>query len=60
MIAHGDLTNAVQDWRLLDDYEAALRDLLAFYDRVRGFSGHGEGWTAADVQRLEQIRKLVP
>lgn len=44
---------------LLDDYEAALRDLLHFYDRVRGAAGHGEGWTAADVLRLEQIRVLA-
>ena len=44
---------------LLDEYEAALRDLLRFYDRVRGVSGHGEGWTAADVLRLEEIRSLI-
>lgn len=58
-IVHHDLTNSVQDFRLLDDYEAALRDLLHFYDRVRGAAGHGEGWTAADVLRLEQIRALA-
>lgn len=44
---------------LLDDYEAALRDLLHFYDKIRGAVGHGEGWTAADVLRLEQIRKMA-
>ena len=46
--------------RALDDYESALRDLLYFYDKVRGFAGHGEGWTAAEVLRLEQIRKMAP
>lgn len=45
---------------ILLDYEAALRDLLHFYDRARGAVGHGEGWTAADVLRLEEIRSLVP
>lgn len=44
---------------LLDDYEAALRDLLYFYDKIRGAVGHGEGWTVADVLRLEQIRALT-
>lgn len=43
----------------MHDYEDALRDLLHFYDKVRGFAGHGEGWTAADVLRLEQIRNLA-
>jgi hypothetical protein len=36
----------------------ALRDLLGLYDRVTTSSG-GYGWTAADVKRLEEIRKLA-
>jgi hypothetical protein len=36
----------------------AVLDALFFYDRVAG-TGHGEGWTATDVRRLEEIRKLV-
>ena len=59
MVVHRDLTNSIEDWRLLDDYEAALRDLLHFYDRARGAVGHGEGWTAADILRLGQIRAMV-
>ena len=35
---------------------AALRDLLGFYDRTQMESG---GWTAADTQRLAEIRELV-
>jgi hypothetical protein len=34
----------------------ALRDAIAFYDRV---SSSRTEWTAADVKRLEEIRKLV-
>jgi hypothetical protein len=45
-------------------YRDALRDLLAFYDRVSGHQSAEArksegGWTAADVKRLEEIRKLV-
>jgi hypothetical protein len=38
---------------------AALRDLLLFYDRITGNTRGGDAWTAAEVKRLEQIRKLV-
>jgi len=58
MAVHHDLTNSIEDFRLLDVYEAALRDLMAFYDRVTGASPGGNGWTAADVLRLEQIRMV--
>jgi hypothetical protein len=34
-------------------YKMALRDLLAFWDRREE-----SGWHAADVKRLEEIRKL--
>ena len=42
----------------------ALGDAIHFYDRAAGTSaevrGRSEGgWTAADVRRLEEIRKLV-
>jgi hypothetical protein len=41
----------------------ALRDLLAFYDRVAGTEGHGaksgESWSTAEVLRLNEIRALV-
>jgi hypothetical protein len=47
------------DWRLLDDYEFALRDLLTFYDRATGQSPDHSGYTSADVLRIEEIRKLV-
>lgn len=33
----------------------ALRDLLGFYDRAQ----IGGNWTAADAQRLAEIRELV-
>lgn len=39
----------------------ALRDLLAFYDRVAEYAAkpsHRDGWTTADVQRIEEVRKL--
>lgn len=45
-----------------NDYLAlhnALRDLLAFYDRAAGNVRKDSGYTAADVKRLEEIRKLV-
>jgi hypothetical protein len=42
---------------------AALRDLLAFYDRVAGTEGHGgksgESWSTAEVLRLNEIRALI-
>ena len=41
---------------------AAVRDALHFYDRAAGTSAEASregGWTAADVSRLEEIRKLV-
>jgi len=34
--------------------QGAVRDLLAFYDR-----GSGEGWNAAEIQRLDEIRALA-
>jgi hypothetical protein len=44
---------------LTDDYlkvHTALRDLLAIYDR----GGHdGYGWTATEILRLAEIRKLA-
>jgi hypothetical protein len=43
------------------DYQslyAALRDLLALYDRVAGNVRNDVGYTAADVQRLQEIRTL--
>lgn len=36
----------------------ALRDALRFYDKVSNGT-LGEGWTTREVQRLEEIRKLV-
>jgi hypothetical protein len=37
----------------------ALRDLLAYYDRVIADNGGaGPSWTAADVKRIEEIRNL--
>jgi hypothetical protein len=56
---HHDLTNSIVEWRLIDDYEAALRDALHFYDRAAGNLRTDCGYTAADVLRLEEIRKLV-
>lgn len=53
----GDL--AVAQGRLRD----ALRDLLAFYDRVAGTEGKGgksgESWSTAEVRRLAEIRALA-
>jgi hypothetical protein len=46
-------------WRSLDYYDAALRDLLAFYDRATGQSVDHSGYTSADVLRIEEIRKLA-
>jgi hypothetical protein len=37
----------------------ALRDLLTYYDRVAGNIKVPGGYTAADVKRLEKIRKLA-
>jgi hypothetical protein len=56
---HRDLLNTIEEWRIVDDYEDALRDMIYFYDKVRGVAGHGEGWTVAEVLRMEQIRKLA-
>jgi len=42
--------------------QAALRDSLHFYDRVAGLAvdgASGSGWTAADVQRMNEIRALA-
>jgi len=37
-----------------EQYITSLRDLLAFWDR------HDDhGWTAADVKRIDEIRKLA-
>jgi hypothetical protein len=36
----------------------ALRDVLHVYDRVTGNVFDDHGWTAADVRRLDEIRKL--
>lgn len=44
------------------EYRRALADLLALYDRVSGEAAEvlrTGGWTVADIQRLEEIRKLV-
>lgn len=38
---------------------SALADLIGIYDRVTGAAGHGEGWTAADVLRMAEIRVLI-
>lgn len=54
---HKDLSNSLEDFRLLDVYQEALRDLMCFYNRVTELDGHG--WTAADVKRLEEIRQLL-
>jgi hypothetical protein len=49
--------------KFLREDGAALRDLLAFYDRVAGTEGKGgksgESWSTAEVRRLGQIRRLV-
>jgi hypothetical protein len=48
----------LERWKIKDQMLcSALTDLLHFYDRVAG-TGQGEGWSTADVLRLEQIRKL--
>jgi hypothetical protein len=39
--------------------ERALKDALHFYDRAAGNVRGDHGYTAADVLRLEEIRKLV-
>lgn len=39
-------------------YVEALRDLIGFYDKIRGRAGDGVGWTVAEVKRLEEIRLL--
>jgi hypothetical protein len=39
-------------------YVEALRDLIGFYDKIRGKAGDGVGWTVAQVKRLEEIRLL--
>lgn len=59
VVVHRDLTNRIVDWRLLDDYEFALRDLLAFYDHATGQSVDHSGYSSADVLRIEEIRKLA-
>jgi hypothetical protein len=51
-------TEMVELRDLLAGSGTALRDALRFYDRVAG-TGYGEGWSTADVRRLEEIRKLV-
>lgn len=38
---------------------AAVRDALRFYDRVAGNILTDHGWTAGDVRRLDEIRKMV-
>lgn len=48
-----NLRNAVDQYVLVLQ---ALRDALAFFDRVCGSKTE---WTAADVKRLAEIRKLV-
>jgi hypothetical protein len=37
----------------------AARDALQFYDRAAGNSRADHGWTAADVERVAEIRALV-
>lgn len=41
------------------ELRAALRDALHFYDRMAGNIRTEYGWTAADVIRLEELRKLA-
>lgn len=41
------------------DLASALRDLIAFYDRVAGNVYTGHGWTPAEMKRLQEIRDLV-
>jgi hypothetical protein len=41
------------------DMRSALRDLVGFYDRATGAVRLDHGWTASDVKRLEQIRRMV-
>lgn len=40
-------------------YTSALRDLIAFYDRVAGNVHTGHGWTPAEIKRLQEIRDLA-
>lgn len=37
----------------------ALEDLLHFYDRVAGNIRTDHGWTAGEVRRLNEIRKMA-
>lgn len=39
--------------------QIALRDMLALYDRAAGNVRTDHGWTAADIQRINEIRSLV-
>lgn len=52
----GELQTAVAGW---DRHFWAVRDLLAYYDKVSGTKSDGDGWTAADVKRIAEIRALV-
>jgi hypothetical protein len=45
--------------RFISELSEALRDLLSFYDRITGNTRGGDAWTAAEVKRLEEIRKLT-
>jgi len=38
---------------------SALQDLLRFHDRLAGECPHESGWTAKDVLRLKEIRRLA-
>jgi hypothetical protein len=51
-------TEMVELRELLAGSGTAIRDALRFYDRVAG-TGRGEGWSTADVLRLEEIRKMA-
>ena len=38
---------------------SALQDLLHFHDRLAGECPHESGWSAKDVLRLKEIRRLA-
>lgn len=47
-------------WR--EDFQeihAALRSVIYFYDRVAGNVKSDQGWTAADVKLMAEIRELA-
>lgn len=50
-------TDTVSLVRAKSELRLALRDLLAFYDRIQNSDDHG--WSADDAKRLAEIRSLV-